>query len=262
MAFMASNDSNVLMPLSTVAELLTAFVLFLWDLMGLDEWMVDGFFFVFTRKMQFTQHACQKVWKQHRSCLEAIPRQTSARVERTKTWSFLLSSHTVWSCPWCPAVPRPLTSAPAVSGPARCAKRPPEKCQHDTSYDVLCNLCQLSGASRNPKPFVHITWLHASHDTQGRLLHVNPASTAGKNRNNTKQHYAVERMLHYTMRKISVIFVCKIIEPVSVEAVQPSKAFFQVSQVCLPNRRFFVVFYSNVSGLTNAVWFSLMALRP
>jgi len=38
---MASN-LIVLMPLSTVAELLTAFVLFLWDFMGLDEWVVSG----------------------------------------------------------------------------------------------------------------------------------------------------------------------------------------------------------------------------
>ena len=48
-------------------------------------YLVDGFRVFFTRKMQFTQHACQKVCMQHRSCLKAIPKQTGARVEKTKT---------------------------------------------------------------------------------------------------------------------------------------------------------------------------------
>lgn len=153
--------------------------------------LADGFRAFFTRKMQFTQHACQKVCMQHRSCLEAIPKQTGARVEKTKTWSFLLSSHTVWTT-WliCPCVHnvlllhdlwhlhlRLLVLPDVLKGPLKNVK-------HDTSYDVVCSLCQLSGASRNPKPFVHITWLHASHDTQGRLLHVNPTSSTRKNRNN------------------------------------------------------------------------------
>lgn len=121
----------------------------------------------------------------------AIPKQTGARVEKTKTWSFLVSSHTVWTT-WliCPCVHnvlllhdlwhlhlRLLVLPDVLKGPLKNVK-------HDTSYDVVCSLCQLSGASRNPKPFVHITWLHASHDTQGRLLHVNPTSSTRKNRNN------------------------------------------------------------------------------
>lgn len=120
-------------------------------------YLADGFRAFFTRKIQFTQHACQEVCMQHRSRLEAIPRQTGARVEKTKTWSFLLLSHTVWTT-WliCPCVHnvlllhdlwhlhlRLLVLPGVLKGPLKNVK-------HDTSYEVLCNLCQLSGASRNP----------------------------------------------------------------------------------------------------------------
>ena len=127
------------MPVSAVAELLTAFVLFL--RLWMSGWLMA---FVCFHNKNAIHPTCPKVCMQNRSCLEAIPRETSAQVTQSGQLGWyvhgVLLFHDLWHLHL-----RLLVLPDVLKGPWKMSNM---ICLM-MSYDV-----QVSGASsRNPKPW-------------------------------------------------------------------------------------------------------------